>query len=207
MTKLDWGVGANRAYESGVSHGVFYPDSGPGVAWNGLISVTQIPDGTVITPFYYDGTKFRNQTTVPDFKATLTALSAPDEFWEYVGFVPVVPGFVLTKQVPRPFGFSYRTRMNGEQGYRIHIVYSALAIPTDKAANTLADTPSPSAYSWEINTLPVSVDGGVYNGTYLPNAHYFVDSLKIEPYILQRLEDLLYGTDATPPQLPPSGGL
>lgn len=45
MARLNWGVVAERFFETGVDHGVLYTGDGIGVPWNGLTSVNETPTG------------------------------------------------------------------------------------------------------------------------------------------------------------------
>lgn len=50
--------------------------------------------------------------------------------------------------------------------------------------------------SWSVNTTPVEVPG------YKPTAHLEIDSTKIRPANLAKLEAIIYGTDTTEPRMP-----
>ena len=84
MSKLVWDQTGQRYYETGVDHGVLYPmESGAypkGVAWNGLISVTESPSGAEASPVYADNVKYLNLVSAEEFGASIEAYTCPPEF-------------------------------------------------------------------------------------------------------------------------------
>ena len=196
MTKLIWNGPTQRKYESGVDRGVFYPEVGNGLAWNGLLSVAESFDGGDIKSYYFDGVKTLDITSPKTFQATITALSAPREFSYALGDLPIAPGFILTRQRRSRFGFSYRTLIDGGEGYKLHLVYNALATPTSRSFGTLSVSPSPTNLSWKIDAVPPK------SGAYRPSAHYVFDTTKTDPNTLEAIETILYGTSLTEPRQP-----
>jgi hypothetical protein len=200
VARLSWDAADERFYESGIDRGVLYAPSQPGVAWTGLISVSESPSGGEAKPFYLDGAKYLNISGAEEFEATLVAFSAPVEFFPCDGNVSIQNGLIATHQPRRSFGFCYRTRIgNGEDaehGYKLHLVYNALSAPSQRNMQSLSSVSSPSTYSWAITTLPPSITG------YKPTAHLVIDSRYADSGALSDLEDLLYGTDMEDPSLP-----
>jgi len=201
MARLVWGARTERFFEAGVDQGVLYPLEGIGVAWPGLISVTESPQGGLPKPHYLDGVKYLNIASAEEFNATIVCYAAPAEFGPSDGVIPIHNGLFATQQPRKAFGFSYRTRVGNEiegpdLGYKIHLVYGALAAPTAKANTTLGDSADPIQMSWAISTLPPSVTG------VKRTAHFVVDSRYADPVMLAELEDLLYGTEGDSPVLP-----
>jgi hypothetical protein len=194
MSRLVWNLG-DKKYEQGLDHGVLYVDGGSGVSWNGLISIEETVVGRERTSLYFEGTKYMDYVTSSNYQATVQAFSAPREFGECVGDKSIFPGFVLTRQPRLPFNFSYRTQL-GEDGYKIHLVYNALATPTSRGYLTVSNSPSPTVLSWKIDAVPL------VNATHKGSAHYIVDSTKTDPILLANLEDRLYGTLTTEPSMP-----
>lgn len=206
MTKLHWdGVGEKR-YETGVDHGVLYIPNGSGVyddgvAWNGLVSVTESPSGAEPNAQYADNLKYLNLTSAEEFGATLEAFTYPDEFNEFDGSASPVPGVRIGQQSRKSFGLSYRTKIGNDVegddlGYKLHLVYGATASPSEKAYSTVNDSPEPITFSWEIATVPVQVPG------FKPTSIITIDSTEVDAGDLQDLEDFLYGTAGTDPSLP-----
>lgn len=185
MSTLVWDSVGERTYEAGVDRGVFYPLVSPGLAWSGLISVNETTEGEEQTFIYYDGQRVRNQLTIGHFSASLSALTYPSEFDTHQG----------------PFGFSYRTGLgddleNLDRGYKIHIVYNALAAPSNKHHSTIGSDLEPLVFEWDISTTPVPVQFA------RPTAHLIIDSTRVHAGVMDAIEDLIYGTDTTQPTFP-----
>jgi|SRR5690606_14031341 len=207
MAKLVWDKTGERFYETGVKKGVLYPQ-GPGgtypkgVAWNGLISVTESPSGAEVTPIYADNIKYVNLISAEEFGATIEAYTYPDEFAQCDGSAEIAKGVMIGQQSRKPFGLSYVTTLGNDvdgddYGYKIHIIYGALASPSEKGYSTINDSPEAITFSWEITTTPVEVTG------YKPTACVTIDSTKVDPAKLAALEEILYGSDeGSDPRLP-----
>jgi len=200
MTKLQWGAAGQRFYESGVDRGVLFVDNF-GYAWNGLKAVKEDSSGGSPKPLYLDGIKYLNIAEAEEFTATIDAFSAPAEFGPCDGSLNMYAGLIATHQPRKPFGLSYRTKLGNDidgldHGYKIHLVYGALAGPSSRDRTSLGDSTDPISLSWPITTTPPVVSG------IRPTAHLIIDSSTIDPYKLQTIEDLLYGTDLTASRLP-----
>ena len=156
MSRILWDQVGERFFETGVDHGVLYRPVGglytTGFAWNGLISVTESPSGAEASPFYADNIKYLNLMSAEDFNATLEAYTYPDEFAECDGSAQPKVGVYVGQQPRKPFGLSYRSKLGNdvdpELGYKLHLVYGALASPSEKAYTTVNETPEPIALSW-----------------------------------------------------------
>lgn len=208
MAKLEWDQTGERLFETGVDHGVLYPmdDAGAysaGVPWNGLISVSESPSGAEPQPLYADNMKYLNLMSAEEFNATIEAYTYPDEFGVCDGSLTPVetPGLLIGQQARRQFGLCYRTLLGNDvlgqdYGYKLHLIYGALAAPTEKAYATINDTPEAIAFSWEVSTTPVPVTG------YKPTASLVIDSTKVGATELAALEDELYGALAGEASLP-----
>lgn len=211
MTKLAWDVVGTRRFETGVDHGVlFIPDSvgayTTGYAWNGLTTVTESPSGAEATPTYADNLKYLNLISVEQFEGTIEAYTYPDEFAQCDGSRQPEAGVYIGQQTRKLFGFCYRTKIGNDLvgndlGYKLHLVYNALAAPSERAYGTVNETPEAIDFSWEFTTTPVDV--GTIGGTaYKPTATLVIDSTKVNAGALATLEDFLYGTVGTDPSLP-----
>lgn len=204
---LAWDAVGERFFETGVDHGVLYvqnPDGTYpiGVAWNGLVTVTESPSGAEANPQYADNIKYLNLLSAEQFGATVEAFTYPDEFAECDGAAEPEPGVMIGLQTRKPFGLCYRTLIGNdtestEHGYKLHLVYSALAAPSEKAYNTINESPEAITFSWEVTTTPVPVTG------FKPTASLIIDSRIVDPADLAALEVILYGvTPATAGRLP-----
>lgn len=208
MAKLVWDKTGDRLYETGVKNGVLYiPTAGvysKGVAWNGLTAVTESPSGAEPTALYADDTKYLSLMSTEEFGATIEAYTYPDEFAACDGSAELADGVMIGQQKRSTFGLCYKTTVGNdtegnEHGYKLHIIYGALAKPSERAYATINDSPEAITFSWEITTTPVNVTGAK------PTASIVIDSTKADPSKLAALEDILYGKDGEPasePRLP-----
>lgn len=200
MSRISWGDVGSRYYENGVDRGVLYVGETDGVPWNGLTSITENVTGGTAKPYYVDGEKYLNVASREEYSSTLTAYTYPDEFEACDGTSAVRPGFLATNQTRQPFGLSYRTMIGNDVtptiGYKIHIVYGALASPSAKAYKTISTGQDPDDFSWTLTSLPPVIAG------FLRTSHFIVDSRDIDPTTLSAIEDILYGSDSTAPRLP-----
>ena len=204
MPKIKWDQTGERLYETGVSKGVLYPYANNayanGVAWNGLINVSESPEGAEATPLYADNIKYLNLMSAEEFKATIEAYTYPDEFAACNGEASLKEGVSIGQQKRSQFGLSYQTKIgndvDSELGYKIHLVYGALAAPSEKAYATVNDSPEAITFSWEISTTPVEVPG------FKPTASLVIDSTKVDPTKLAEFEKKLYGDETTEATLP-----
>lgn len=200
MTRLNWGATGERFYETGVDHGVLYVDS-VGYAWPGLISVSEAASGGTPRAYYIDAYKYANVASVEEFDATIQAFSSPSEFAVCDGAGLIHTGLVATQQPRRPFDFSYRTLVGNDiegsdYGYKIHLVYNALAAPAARANSSLGQTTTPGTLSWSISTRPPMVAG------IRPTSHFVIDSNQTPDAVLTELEDIIYGSDGSNSSIP-----
>ena len=205
MATLTWDVQSERYYETGVSKGVLYPFKegkySKGVAWNGLTAVNENPSGAEPTPLYADNIKYLNLLSNEEFAATVEAYTYPDEFAECDGSAELAVGVSVGQQKRIPFGLSYVTKLGNDtdgqdHGYKIHLIYGALAKPTQKNYATINDSPEAITFSWELSTTPVAVPN------LKPTACITIDSTKVGSDKLKKIEDKLYGTESEEATLP-----
>jgi len=201
MTRLSWGSRNERFFESGVDQGVLYVDSDLGVAWNGLISVTEKPSGGESRSFYLDGIKYASFSGLEEYNATINAYTYPDEFKECEGIARVRPGLLATQQRRKSFGLSYRSMIGNDVlsldfGYKIHIVYNALATPSQRVFASVGSSINVADFSWDITTRPPVMSG------YKRTSHLVIDTRYAAPGAVSEVEDILYGTNDTTPRLP-----
>jgi hypothetical protein len=200
MPTLLWNNAGTRRFETGLDRGVLYLSNSVGVAWNGLLSVNETKVGQEVTPLYYDGYKHFDYVSPKEYAATLTAYTYPDEFLDYQGVVAFANDVQIDNQPYKRFGLSYRTHigndLNEDLGYKIHILYDLIAIPSDVTYGSRSDSPELIEFEWEITSRPKKVTG------YRPTSHVIVDSTKIDLDVLIGIENILYGTSSSNPQLP-----
>ena len=206
MSKIVWDAVGEHIFETGVRNGVLYlkDETGAyntGVAWNGLTSVSESPEGAEPTDLYADDIKYLTLMSAENFKATIEAYTYPVEFEECDGSATIAKGVVIGQQPRKPFGLCYRTAIGNdtdgnEHGYKLHIVYGCQASPSEKQYSTINDSPEAITFSWEVNTTPVNVTGKK------PTATLIIDSTKADKAKLTALEDILYGSEEKEPRLP-----
>ena len=207
MPKLVWDQTGKRLFETGVRNGVLYvQDSNgtypKGVVWNGLTAVTESPSGAEPTPLYADDIKYLNLMSNEEFGGTIEAYTYPDEFGACNGEATIADGVTIGQQSRKAFGMCYRTAIGNdvdgnEHGYKLHLIYGALASPSERPYATINDSPEAITFSWEFSTTPVNAGDG-----FKPTACLTVDSTKVPTEKMTSLEALLYGTDEAEAKLP-----
>jgi hypothetical protein len=211
MAVLTWDASGSRYYETGVDRGVLYiPDSSGlysnGVSWNGLLSVTEKPTGAEANPMYADNIKYLNLYSVEQFGATIEAYTYPDEWAQFDGLIAPYTGVTVGQQAKKTFGLSYRTKLGNDTvgddyGYKLHLIYGAVASPTERAYTSVNETPEPITFSWELTTNPLAV-ATIGANVFRPTALITIDSTKVQAAALTNLTNLLWGTAGGNPQLP-----
>ena len=203
--KIVWDNVGEKTFETGVDHGVLYLMEGgaypKGVAWNGITAVSESPSGAEATPLYADNIKYLNLMAAEEFGATIEAYTYPDEFMACDGSAELTPGVYIGQQDRKVFGMSYRTVIGNDvdgnsHGYKLHLIYGALASPSEKSYATINDSPEAITFSWEVKTTPVPVTG------HKPTATLVIDSTKVAPEKLALLEEALYGSTEKEAYLP-----
>lgn len=203
--RIEWDKSGEKMYETGTDRGVLYPKVGgaypKGVAWNGLTAVTESPSGAEPTPLYADNIKYVTMMSAEEFGFTVEAFMYPEEFAECDGSAAAATGVYFGQQTRKAFGMCYRTILGNdeelnEHGYKLHLIYDALAAPSEKGYATVNDSPEAVTLSWECTTTPVAVEG------FKPTASVVIDSTKADPTKLAALEAILYGSEEEEPRLP-----
>jgi hypothetical protein len=136
-----------------------------------------------------------------EFGATIEAYTYPEEFAECDGSAALATGVYIGQQPRKTFGLCYRTTLGNDTemndyGYKLHLIYGALAAPSEKAYATINDSPEAITFSWEVTTTPVNVTG------HKPTACVTIDSTKVDAGKLKAMEDILYGTESEEARLP-----
>ena len=208
MAKLKWDQVGEKTYETGTKRGVLYLQTGnaaqgysypTGVAWNGLTSVSESPDGGDANDIYADDIKYLVLRGVENFGGTIEAYTFPAEFEQCDGSAQLLAGVNIGQQPRKTFGFSYVSTIGNDTemdsyGYKIHLIYGASASPSERSYETINDSPEPIQFSWEFTTVPVEVEG------HKPTSLLTIDSTKFtteqQRGYLAKLEKVLYGSDA-----------
>lgn len=202
--KLVWDNVGERFYESGVEQAVLYVQEaegyGTGVAWNGIIGISENPSGAEPTPLYADNIKYLNLMSTEEFGVTIEAYTYPDEWSQCDGSAEIAKGVSVGQQPRKRFGLSYKTDVGNDltedHGYKLHLVYGGTASPSEKGYATQSDTPEAITFSWEVTTTPVNIEG------FKPSALITIDSTSVDAVKLKALEDILYGSTEEEARLP-----
>ena len=203
--KLTWDEQGTKKYEAGVKYGVLYKlnsttNKWEGVAWNGLISVTESPDGAEETELWADNIKYGSLRSAEKFGGSIEAYTYPPEFEGCDGMVSPVAGVTIGQQKREVFRLCYRTEIgsdtNPEAGYKLHLVYGATCTPSEKSYETINDSPDAITFSWDFDTTPVNVTN------YKPTSLITIDSTTLSAGKLTALENVLYGSTTAVAELP-----
>jgi hypothetical protein len=200
VPRINWDAVGERFYEAGIDRGVLYTQGNDGVPWSGLISVAEKPSGGSAVSYYIDGQKYLNVSSDEEYSATITAYTYPEEFEVCDGTARADTGLFVSHQRRQPFSFAYRTMIGNdtdpESAYKIHIVYNALAAPSDRDFASMSDSPSTANFGWVITTTPPAMPG------FRPSSHLVIDTRIAHPGAISDVEDILYGTDTTSARIP-----
>jgi hypothetical protein len=199
MATLQWDKVGERIFRTGIDRGVLYIGD-KAVVWNGLTSVEEQSDREVKS-YYLDGWKYLQTQTPGDYLAKLKAFTYPDEFEKAAGVNSLDSGLSYYEQPPVSFDLTYRTRLGNDvdgtdYGYKIHIIYNVMATTDPYAYETLSNSPKPIEFTWTLSGTPPPLEG------YRPTSHISIDSTKVDPAVLQTVEDALYGSAINNPYLP-----
>lgn len=202
MSRIVWDHTGQRQFEVGVDRGVLYTPGSSPVAWNGLTAVLEKRDGEGTKPYYLEGVKYFDDPSLSDYRATLQAVTYPDEFSSFDGVQDLGNGLYFENQIPKTFGLSYRTLLGNnlegsDLGYRIHLLYNLTATPSNRNYSSISTEVRPTEFSWDISGVPEIVAGR------RPTSHVVLDSTKMNPRLLQKMEDILYGNALINGSLPP----
>lgn len=202
---LEWDKTGERYIETGTDRGVLYPRAAngtypAGVVWNGITAVNLSPSGAEATPIYADNIKYITLQSVEEFGFTIEAYSSPEEFDECDGTKEAASGLKVGQQPRKTFGFAVRTKIGNDQdpndhGYKLHLIYGALAAPSEKAYATINESPEAMTLSWECTTTPVAIPGDQFK----PTATLTIDTRTAPEAAIEALEAILYGTAGESP--------
>lgn len=203
--RLVWDEEGKKQFETGVSDvALFVKDStgayGKGVAWSGVSSIQESPSGAEETALYADNIKYASLRSREDLGYTIEAYQFPEEFEVCDGTAQIIKGVRLGQQKRSAFGIAYKTVVgndaDSEAGYKLHIYYNGIASPSEKSHETINDSPDAITFSWEVTTTPVTVNG------YTSASSIELDSTKVQESVMKSIEDKIYGTAESEPELP-----
>lgn len=199
MTALEWDRIGERFFETGIDRGVLYTVDGLAFPWNGLTGVQENASGEVKS-FWMDGVKYLDHHVPGSYSAKLEAFTYPDVLDSLTGVTPYAPGIYLHDQAAKVFHLCYRTGVGNDieqqMGYKIHVIYNVMALPSSSGLNTLSNSVEPAKMSWDLTGTPPQMFG------VRPTAHIHVDTLRVDSDLLALIEALLYGTAESDPTLP-----
>lgn len=204
---LVWDEEGKRLFETGVDHVALYPfqlatnDYSLGVAWNGVTKISNKASGTQEQKKYADNIKYLSLYSAEEFGVTIEAYSSPAEFDACDGTAEPAKGVLVGGQARSKFGLCYRTLIgndvqNQDYGYKLHLVWNAMAQPAQRDYQTINENPDAQTLSWEITTTPLVVTG------MKPIAHITIDSTKADATKLKALETILFGSTEAKAKLP-----
>ena len=208
MSVLTWDNTGEKLFETGVDHGVLYPWNSTtnqydhGVAWNGLTGFTNSPEGADPTDLWADNITYAVLRSAETFKGNIKAYMYPDEWGECDGSAMPTNAIRIGQQKRKSFGFCYRTMVGSDAdtdastNYKIHVIYNCTASPSERAYETVNDSPNAMTFSWEITSTPVNVTG------YKPTSEIVIDVWKLTSGQKTTLENKLYGSSDNEATLP-----
>ena len=196
---LVWNVSALKFYESGLDRGVLYVRDGSGnyplgVAWEGLINLTEKPGGAEPTDLWANNVKYAQLISSEIFDGSLEAYTYPDEFLPCDGVEEAVTGMLIGQQARSTFGLSYRTYEGSEAAgqmaeYKLHVIYGCLVQPSEVSRATINDSPEAATFSWEFKTVPAAMTGE------LPVSKITLSSADLGAPEMAAVKDALWGID------------
>ena len=198
MSRLQWDETGKRRYSTGVKKGVLFKMNngtyGKGVSWSGLTTVTENPGGAEPNDVYADDMKYLTLMSAETYGFTIECLQYPDEFGECNGEVEAVAGVKIGQQERAAFGFAYQTILgndtNGNKyGHILHLVYNSKCSPSEKAHNTVNESPETETMSFECNSTAEKIDENTQTCT------IDIDSTKVDADKLTAFENIIFGTD------------
>ncbi len=208
MPKLQWDQTGERTYETGTSKGVLFTqdDTGAyeeGVAWNGLVGVSNSNDGAEPTDFYADNIKYLSLMSAENKKGTIEAFTYPEEFEECDGSAAVNPGVYVGQQARKQFGMVYSTIVGNDTkgnayGEKMHFIYNAKVAPSERAYETINEDPEAITFSWEFSTTPVDLSDLDLEAS----AGVTISKVEVGDEVFKQVQELVYGGDTDEATMP-----
>ena len=207
MSKIVWDRSGERRYETGIRHVVLYPKRiittpfgttegyyGPGVAWNGISSISVSSSGGEPQAIWADDGKYLNLLSSEEVSLTIEAYTYPDEFRECDGSLELVEGLAIFQRKRKEFALSFETVEGNDEkgldyGVKLHVVYGCLAAPTERSRTTINESPEPMTMSWSVSTSPKTMSDGTNVVTMEAR------SSRMSSFGFRELQDILQGMD------------
>lgn len=206
MAKLVWDKSGEHRYEAGVDQVILFTMGANnaynnGVAWNGVTNVTKTPSGGDANDFYADNIKYLTLRGAESIGGSIAAYDYPDEWEECDGSAEIADGVYIGQQTRKVFAIAYRTMKGNDTlatdyGYKWNIIYNATSSPSERAFDTINESPEPLSMSWEFSATAVPVTG------HKPSATLEIDSTKVSADKMKLVEEKLLGTDSAESTLP-----
>lgn len=202
MTRIKWNSVGERFYETGIDQAVLYVDGINPAPWNGLISVSEIPVGGESIGYHFNGVKYLDASNNQEFKAVIKSYYTPDAFYECDGLKQLTYyGLFATQQTRKIFNLCYKTRIGNDvdstnHGYKLHLLYNALASPVTREYKSLSNNGNSSIQSWSITATPPQLTG------FKPTPYRVIDSRNHSQSVMTSIENILYGTSSLTPRFP-----
>lgn len=215
MPRLVFDQDVDRVVEMGVSEGILSVLTAQGydapVAWNGLTSVANSPEGGETEDIYADNMVYATTTSTEKFGGTIECYTYPDAFAKCDGSVSYAAegsakfGGSFNMQKRSKFGFAYKTNANdaaGNEFQKLHIIWNAQANPTERTYETVNDSPEAITFSYEFSCVGVKPTK-TFNGETLKATSHFEIPSKVQVNavwttnpVYTVIEEKLYGKGA-----------
>lgn len=206
MARLVWDKTGERTYETGTEHGVLFPQDKTGkytkgIAWNGLIGVSNTAEGGEETPIHANNGKYLSMRSSEEAKGAITAYAYPKEFRECDGSKEVAPGIYAGQQNRKPFGFAYETIIgNDTEGNdyskTLHLLYGCTVAPSSREYKTINNDPEAIEFSWDYTTTPAATTKEGFK----PTATLNIVEHEVGKENYKKLTDFLWGTESKQPK-------
>lgn len=208
---LKWDETGKRYFEAGVSNVALYvqvPGKNgaaatykPGVAWNGVISISESPEGADANDLWADNRKYATLRSLETYSASIEAYTYPEEFNECDGFETPegANGVYLGQQNRTAFGLAYKTNVGSDVdaslgAYKLHIIFNATVSPSDRQYETINDSADAITFSWDMTATSTPVTG------FKDVCTITIDSRTANAENLKTLEEKLFGKDGVAPE-------
>lgn len=206
--KMVWDQIGEKLYETGVEQVALFPMANgaytKGVPWNGVTAFNVTPSGAEPNKFYANNKNYLTLMSPEEVGATVECYTYPKEFKQCLGFAAAVAGVYVGQQTRTAFGLVTKTIIGNDtemnsHGYKLHILYNALAKPSEESHATVNETIEPGTFSYELSTTPIDVPG------FAAAAYICIDSTEADAEKLKALEAIIYGSEDAEPRLPLPG--